>query len=335
MVLLGLWLLEWRAMNFEDKIAAMGILVLDGGLASELERRGCNLDSKLWSAAILDRQPDAIRDVHRAYLDAGADCIASSSYQASVPGFRAAGFAIDKSEALYRLSIRLPYEARDAFCTARGIATDSLRAPLVATSIGPYGAYLADGSEYRGNYQVSSDELRRFHAERLALAIDELKQLTDHPLLAFETIPSLHEALLLTELLADHPDVQAWISFSCATPDATSEGQPIAECLSALDDAGLAAIGVNCSAPDLMPAAIRGFAAGNTAVIAYPNSGETYDARQKRWSGVGDLEQAHGDFEDWALAGATVLGGCCRTTPEWIATLVAWRTSRGTATSSP
>ena len=184
-------------MRFTDKLAAHDVLVLDGALATELEKRGCDLNQGLWSAAILDQHPDLIRDVHRAYLVTGADCITSASYQASMPGFHAAGFTQQKSEALYRQSLRLAYAARNAFCQERGIASDSLDAPLVAISIGPYGAFLADGSEYRGRYQISDDELARFHEDRIALALDELQQHTDQPLLAFETIPSLPEALVL------------------------------------------------------------------------------------------------------------------------------------------
>ena len=121
-------------MRFTDKLAASGILILDGGLATALEVRGCDLNQSLWSAAVLDQSPQVIREVHRSYLEAGADCIATASYQASVPGFRAAGFDTRRGEALYRRSIRLAYEARDAFCKAQRIAADSLEAPLVAAS---------------------------------------------------------------------------------------------------------------------------------------------------------------------------------------------------------
>ncbi len=316
-------------MRFTDKLAADGVLILDGALATELEKRGCNLNHSLWSAAILDQHPDLIGDVHRAYLDAGADCITTASYQASIPGFRAARFTQEKSEALYRLSIRLAYAARNSFCQDRGIASDSLEAPLVAISIGPYGAFLADGSEYRGRYQVSEDELARFHEDRIALAIDELQQHTDRPLLAFETIPSLPEALTLLQKLALHPSTEAWLSFSCATRSETCEGQAISHCMPALDFSNqLVAIGINCIGPELLGELIPQFAVSNRPVIAYPNAGGIYDPISKEWQKNDVLSNTAHTFDQWASAGATVLGGCCGSSPEWITELVAWRNKR-------
>ena len=316
-------------MRFNDKLAADGVLILDGALATELEKRGCNLNHSLWSAVVLDQHPDLIGDVHRAYLEAGADCITTASYQASIPGFRAAGFTHEKSEELYRQSIRLAYAARNSFCQERGIAPDSLEAPLVAISIGPYGAFLADGSEYRGRYQASNDELARFHEDRIELAVDELQQHTDQPLLAFETIPSLPEALTLLKTLALHPSTEAWLSFSCATRSETCEGQAISQCMSALDAGNqLVATGVNCTRPELLNELIPQFAVSNKPVIAYPNAGGVYDPHSKEWQEGDELSYTAHTFDQWASAGATVLGGCCRSSPEWISDLVAWRDKR-------
>ncbi|MGK0217958.1 MAG: homocysteine S-methyltransferase [Planctomycetota bacterium] len=316
-------------MNFREKLATRGIMCLDGALASELEARGCDLNQRLWSAAILHQNPELISAVHRDYLVAGADCIASSSYQASLPGFAEAGFDAREGEGLYRLSIRLAFEARDDFCRARGVRVDSPEAPLVAVSIGPYGAYLADGSEYRGNYGISDTELRSFHAERLELAIDELGQLTDRPLLAFETIPCLGEAKILTELLNQHPEAQAWLAFSCNSTETVSEGQSITSCVAALQDSpGLVALGVNCTDPALMPELIPLLAQGNLPVISYPNSGASYDSELKLWCGPEEELPLDSDLDAWSQAGASILGGCCRTTPAWIAQLVAWREAR-------
>jgi homocysteine S-methyltransferase len=316
-------------MRFTDKLAARDMLVLDGALSTELEKRGCDLNQSLWSAGMLDQHPDLIRDVHRVYLEAGADCITSASYQASLPGFRAAGFTQQKSEELYRQSIRLAYAARNSFCQERGIASDSLEAPLVAISIGPYGAFLADGSEYRGRYQVSDDELARFHEDRIALALDELQQHTDQPLLAFETIPSLPEALVLLKALVLHPVTEAWLSFSCATGSETCEGQAISQCMATLD-AGeeLVAVGVNCTRPQLLNELIPQFAVSHRPVIAYPNAGGVYDSNSKEWQAGDRLSDTPDAFDQWANAGATVLGGCCRSSPEWISELVAWRDQR-------
>lgn len=316
-------------MDFREKLASRGILCLDGALASELEVRGCDLNQRLWSAAILHQNPELISAVHRDYLVAGADCISSASYQASLPGFIEAGFDARAGEQLYRLSIRLAFEARDDFCGASGVRVDSPDAPLVAVSIGPYGAYLADGSEYRGKYRITDAELRSFHGERLELAMDELNQLTDKPLFAFETIPCLREAVVLTELLREHPEAQAWLAFSCNSADSVSEGQSITSCVAALQgSAGLVALGVNCTDPRLMPELIPLLAKGSAPVISYPNSGANYDPELKRWSESAAQLPCTSDLDIWAQAGASILGGCCHTTPAWIAQLVAWRDAR-------
>ena len=203
-------------LTFAERLAADRLVVLDGGLATELERRGCDLQHELWSARVLEREPEAIADVHLAYLRAGADCITTAAYQASVPGFCAAGHPAARAERLYRSSVRIAYEAQQAFCRERGMRADDVCAPLVAMSIGSYGAFLADGSEFGGGYADDEAHVRAFHRERLALAVDELRRWTDAPLLAFETVPSLGEAVMLVELLAEHPGVSAWLSFSCS-----------------------------------------------------------------------------------------------------------------------
>jgi homocysteine S-methyltransferase len=311
--------------SLADKLSDQDFVVLDGGLASELERRGCDLRHRLWLARVLWERPDAIRDVHLAYLRAGADCVTTAAYQASVPGFVRAGHALAAAGQLYRLSVRLAFEARRACCWERGLREDDRAAPEVAMSIGSYGAYLADGSEYRGRYAASAAEVRAFHRERLGLAVDEQRQWTEQPLLAFETVPSLQEAVMLVELLPEHPGVTAWLSFSCAGSRQTAEGQPLAECARRVAGAEqLAAVGVNCTpARDVSPL-LQGLATGDTPVIAYPNGGGDYDAVAKRWLG-GDAEPGATEFDDWLTRGARGIGGCCHTTPASIARLVAFR----------
>lgn len=299
--------------------------MLDGGLATELERRGCDLCDRLWSAALLAERPEAIRDVHLAYLRAGADCITTSAYQASLPGFVAAGHTPAAAEQLYRSSVRLAFEARERWCAERGLRLEDRAAPLVAMSIGSYGAFLADGSEYRGHYPAAAAEVRAFHRERLALAVDELRQWTDHPLLAFETVPSLAEAVTLTGLLAEHPGVTAWVSFSCDGAEETAEGQLLAECARRLSScAQLIAVGVNCTSARDVSQQVRALAAAGDPVIAYPNAGGAYDAASKRWLGA-DAEPGVREFGAWRESGARVLGGCCRTTPASTARLAAFR----------
>ena len=145
----------WEALFAEQRVA-----ILDGGLATELERAGFDLGHRLWSAKVLVTHPQAITEVHRAYLEAGADCIVTASYQASSVGLPWDGVGL---EAVLDRAVALACEARDAFDATR--PPDRVR-PLVAASIGPYGAALADGSEYRGDYGLTRSELRAFHAPR-------------------------------------------------------------------------------------------------------------------------------------------------------------------------
>ena len=315
--------------SLADKLSDQDFVVLDGGLATQLERRGCDLRHRLWSARVLSERPDAIRDVHLAYLRAGADCVTTAAYQASVPGFVRAGHAPAAAEQLYRSSVRLAFEARRAWCQERGLREDDRAAPVVAMSIGSYGAYLADGSEYRGRYAASATVVRAFHRERLALAVDELRQWTEQPLLAFETVPSLGEAEVLVELLAEHPGVAAWLSFSCAGSRQTAEGQPLAQCARRLAASPqLVAVGVNCTPARDVSALLEALANREIPVIAYPNGGGDYDAVAKRWVG-GDAEPGAVEFDDWLRRGARGIGGCCRTTPESISRLVAFRGQGG------
>ncbi len=152
--------------------------MLDGGLATQLEAQGCDINSTLWSAALLQSNPQAIIDAHHAYLEAGAECIETASYQASRAGFRKLALSNNEADDLMRLSVELAKRARDE------LGSDV----LIAASLGPYGAILHDGSEYTGDYDVSVDVLREFHTERLSVFDN-----SDVDVLALETIPSLEE----------------------------------------------------------------------------------------------------------------------------------------------
>jgi len=291
-------------------IERQGALVLDGGLATELERRGANLDDALWSARLLADDPALIRQVHLDYYWAGADCCTSASYQATVPGFVTRGLSAGAARALIRRAVALTNEARDAFWAA-GPHARRLR-PLVAASVGPYGAYLADGSEYRGDYDLDEAGLLAFHRERWALLAG-----CGADLLACETLPSFAEARALARLLAETPNAWAWFSFTCRDGACISDGTPIGECAAYLAGRpGVVAVGVNCTPPHLIPDLIRAIsAATDTPIIVYPNSGETYDPAARRWRG----ESAPAEFgtfsREWRKLGAALIGGCCRTTP--------------------
>ncbi len=294
-------------------IERQGALVLDGGLATELEQRGADLSDALWSARLLADDPALIRQVHLDYYWAGADCCTSASYQATVPGFVARGMSPDAARALILRSVTLAVEARDAFWAA-GPHRQRLR-PLVAASVGPYGAYRADGSEYSGDYDLDEAGLFAFHRERWALLVA-----SGADLLACETIPSFAEARVLADLLSQTPGAWAWFSFTGRDGAHISDGTPIAECAAYLAGrSGVAAVGINCTPPRLIPDLIRAIAAvTDTPIIVYPNSGESYDPLAKRWRGE-SVPAEFGTFSrEWRKLGAALIGGCCRTTPAHI-----------------
>lgn len=294
-------------------------VILDGALATELERRGADLDDPLWSAKCLIERPDAIRAVHLDYFNAGADVATTATYQASFAAFAGHGIAPAAAAQLMRNAVTLGLQAREEFWARPQNRTGRLR-PLIAASIGPYGAVLADGSEYRGHYALSERELEEFHRPRLQVLAD-----SGADLLACETLPSLREALVLARLLREFPRAAAWISFSCRDGEHTCEGQRIADCAAQLNDfPQIVALGVNCTAPQHIAPLLRQMR-GRTSkpLLAYPNSGEAYDAATKRWSAVHAATCFADAAPAWYAAGARLIGGCCRTGPGDIAALKA------------
>lgn len=300
------------------------VLVLDGAMATELEQHGCDLDDPLWSARVLLEQPEKIRRVHEDYFRAGADCAITASYQATVEGFAAKGIGKEQALELIKSTVRLSAEARDTVWAE--VEREGRPKPIVAGSVGPYGAYLADGSEYVGHYGVDDQRLTGFHRPRMQALIE-----AGADILAFETIPSLQEALVLAELLKNEfPGAFAWMSFSLQDGGHISEGTSLEDCARALDGyEGIAAIGVNCAPASFATEAVKLLSAHtDKPLLIYPNSGESYDASTKSWH-AGE-SHACGSFADsahaWHEAGARLLGGCCRTTPEQIALISSsWR----------
>jgi homocysteine S-methyltransferase len=283
-------------------------LVLDAGLATALEDQGHRLDDDLWSARMLVDEPDAISRAHTEFLVAGADCITTASYQASSAGFAKAGLTDADSERLLRRSAELALEARDAFWNGTTQRHQRLR-PLVAASIGPYGAYLADGSEYTGDYGVSDKELLDFHRWRWDILND-----TPVDLFACETIPSRQEAQILLRLLARTGDRWAWMSFSCRDDAHLCDGSLICdvarECGTVPE---VAAVGVNCCRPEFVSGLIHQIRrACDKPIIVYPNSGETYSAASKDWRPAAASFDLNSAAVDWLACGAIGIGGCCR-----------------------
>jgi homocysteine S-methyltransferase len=293
-----------------------GVLVLDGGLATELERAGFDLAHPLWSARLLRDEPGAIRLVHRDYLEAGADCITSASYQATVPGFVREGLSASEAESLIQRSVELALEARDEFWVEPR-NREGRKRPLVAASVGPYGAYLANGAEYTGDYDRDEGGLVEFHRDRLHLLAR-----SGADLLACETIPSGPEARALATLLRASPGIPAWVSFSCRVEARLRDGTPLVDCVRLFETVPrLVAVGVNCTSPDFIEALVATAAtATRRPLVAYPNSGETYDAATKTWAGSPASDWgARG--RAWRRAGARLIGGCCRTGPAHVRAL--------------
>lgn len=336
------------------------IMILDGALATELEQHGCDLDDPLWSARVLLENPDIIVNVHADYFRAGADCAITSSYQATVEGFRKRGIGEEAALGLIRKTVELASKARDdvwaemqggtvadgstgqlvdvssgraenvgneqsEYRTSEHTSGEKVRRPrpVVAGSVGPYGAYLADGSEYVGHYGVSDETLAAFHRPRMAALIE-----AGADILAFETIPSLQEAQVLVELLKEFPEAYAWLSFSLKDGTSISEGTSLQVCAQTFgSEPQIAAIGLNCAPMEVVTEAIGILRQGrDKPVIVYPNSGEIYDAETKTWSGQGSCGSMKDASEQWVAAGAQIIGGCCRTTPHQISELAKkWR----------
>jgi homocysteine S-methyltransferase len=292
----------------EPFLTKQGFAMLDGALATELENRGADLDDDLWSAKVLIEAPEMINEVSYAYLLAGADIIATATYQASFEGFEKAGIDRSHASSLMQLSVDLAVLARETFWSSAENRRFRLK-PLVAGSIGPYGACLADGSEYSGNYGLSRQELVEFHRPRLA----ELAQ-SDADILMLETIPSMLEAEALIELLQEFPDSKACLSFSCRNESEVCHGELFAECAALADQSEqVIAVGINCSAPVHVTPLLNSAKSVKTPLMAYPNSGEVWIASEHRWSGetCGSLAA-----RQWYEAGARLIGGCCRTGPD-------------------
>ena len=301
----------------QNLLSHQPVIVIDGALGTELERKGCDLNDALWSSKVLIDSPSIIKDIHLSYLEAGADCITTSSYQSSIEGFMAHGFDAQTAYALIRKSSEIAVEARDAFWSQLTEGERSHRQkPIVIASLGPYGAYLANGSEFRGDYPLDKQTMFNFYRPRIQALIEGGAEM-----LGCETLPSSEEALLVIELLnTEFPHVHAWFSFSAKDREHISNGETIESVVQAVaSHDAVVAIGINCTAPQYIDTLIQRMATQtNKPIIVYPNSGETYDAEHKTWHD----HSTHGEFatqaQTWFEHGARLIGGCCRTSPREI-----------------
>jgi homocysteine S-methyltransferase len=287
-----------------------GVHVLDGGMASELEYLGADINVPLWSAHVLEDAPEKIVAVHRAYIEAGADIIETASYQVSRMGYAEVGLAPNRADAALLRSVALAREAAQSFPDRRIV---------IAASLGPYGAALHNGAEYHGNYACSFNDLVEFHAQRIQ-TFSKAKGREVPDLLAFETLPSLAEAEAIGQALASHPELAAWFAFTCPDREHVAHGELLSQCARAVAAfPQTVAIGVNCTHPSLISALIAELrAASDKPIVVYPNSGEDWDAENRGWTGSSDPSAYGVNATEWFAAGAQIIGGCCRTRPAHI-----------------
>ena len=272
-------------------------ILLDGGLSTALEELGNSLNTTLWSGELLRTAPDQIRAAHKAYVDAGAEIIITASYQISYPGCIARGWSDQEVTDALHLSVQLAREAG---------------APKVAASVGPYGAYLADGSEYRGNYGISEDQLRDFHKRRLEVLISAKPDY-----LAVETIPDMKEAKVILELLGELKNtIPFWISFSCKEDGQLNSGESFHDAAELAKSMGASFVGINCTSPELVSELLDS-AQSCAPFVIYPNAGRYWDAEKKEW--IGAAAKLSGDhIHQWIERGAQIIGGCCGIGPQVI-----------------
>ena len=296
-------------------------IILDGGFATELEKKGFNLNDRLWSAKIIADNPGAIKDVHLSYLNAGADCIITSSYQATIPGFLSAGYSQKDAVRLIGDSVRI---ASDAIKQFRDSACDMncRPEPFIAASAGCYGAYLANGSEYRGDYHLDLNQYKSFHKERVDILAG-----AGADIIAFETFPSMEEAAAVAELMDEYSDLLYWIVFTVKDSVYTSHGDNFIECIRHLQGRkNLIAAGVNCSPPQFISPildTLDNVLKKNFTV--YPNSGEHYYTDCSCWEDDPTASDYRRLAEEWYSKGALLIGGCCRTGPSDIAKIKSFR----------
>lgn len=296
-------------MTSRENLELDSLRVIDGAMATELERRGCDLSSGIWSARVIDDAPATVEAVHRSYLEAGADCLLTASYQVSIEGYAEQGLPPQSAAAALRRAVAVAESARTWYRTI------SPRRIWIGASLGPYGAILHNGAEFHGNYSISFDQLVQFHAQRIAVLAE-----SNADFIAFETIPSLDEAGAILIALESSPGVAAWLSFTCRDQVHVAHGEPLSDCGRLLDGhPQVVAVGINCTSPSLiLPLLSELRPVTGKPIVVYPNSGEIWDADRRGWRG----DSHPGDFAihaaAWYSAGAQAIGGCCRTRPEHI-----------------
>lgn len=300
---------------FKNLLNQKNFIIVDGALASELQRRGCDLNDSLWSAKVLFEQPELIQQVHYDYFKAGADCAITASYQATPLGFSKKGINLNDSIALIQKSVELAQQAKQQYLSE----LVQPRPLLIAGSVGPYGAYLADGSEYTGNYQLSEEAFMEFHYVRIKALID-----ANVDLLACETLPSFTEIKALTKVIKQFPKISCWFSFTLKDDQHLSDGTPLSLVVEYLNNIEqIASVGINCIALEKVTSSLNVLnKLTSKPLIVYPNSGEVYDPLTKQWHPNSQHNCTFANqLTNWIESGAKLIGGCCQTMPNDIANI--------------
>ncbi len=297
--------------NFKKWLNEQKYVVIDGALSTALEKKGMDLNHKLWTAKVLVENPEKIKEVHREYFEAGANIAITSTYQASILGFKDLGYSEEEAESFIKQSVELAKQAR--------LESQVKQKMWIAGSVGPYGAYLADGSEYRGDYDVDNQFLKEFHKKRIELLISE-----GVDLLAIETIPNFEEIKVLLNILSEYPESVAWVTCTLKDAEHISDGNKLDDVQAILEEnSQIIGYGINCVKPEYVEKSMENLSLNNSKnLIAYPNGGAVYDATTKEWSNNGDSKHIFSkDCLNWYNKGCSMIGGCCCTTKDDIKTL--------------
>lgn len=285
-------------------------VVLDGAMSTPLEKLGADTNNDLWTAKALIDNEELVYEVHKMYFEAGADLIITDTYQANVQAFEKVGYSEKEARNLIKKAVKIAQKARDDYENRTG------KHNYIAGTIGPYGAYLANGSEYRGDYELSVEEYQQFHLPR----IEELVN-AEVDILAIETQPKLDEVLAILELLKEkYPQQKVYVSYTLSDDDTISDGTPLPRAIHALEDySQVIAVGINCVKLELVEPALKNMKEiTDKHLIVYPNSSAVYDPKSKTWS----QPKISATFEElipnWYEAGARIIGGCCTTGPKEI-----------------
>lgn len=292
-----------------DLIRQTGSVVIDGAMSTALEKAGCDLNDKLWSARVLIEEPEKIRQVHTDYFNAGANVAITASYQATEAGFNERGLDSETAYKLIAQSVLLAKEARSDFLT-RHPEIDP-KTLLIAGAVGPYGAYLANGAEYTGAYHLTDDQYRAFHHLRMKALIE-----AGADFLGIETQARLDEVKVILEMINEF-DITAWVTFTLKDSGHIADGTPIEEAFEVCGNNPLVdAVGINCIKREIVADALKKISSvTDKPMIVYPNSGETYDPSTKTWSHPVSGPGWEDFVSKWKSMGAVCLGGCCRTLP--------------------